>query len=92
MGSKMEFDLAVLKQAADKACEMAYEDRRLIAGPVNWGDLGCTSAERYQDHTGHVGYRILIEEAAPEAQGLQEYIAGKLEEMGCPGIEVLTEW
>jgi hypothetical protein len=92
MDSKMEFDIAVLKQAADKACEMAYEDRRLIAGPVNWGDLGCTMAERYEYHTGRIGYRVLIEEAAPEAQGLQEYIAWKLDEMGCPGIVVLTEW
>lgn len=89
---KMELDLNVLKRSADKACEMAFKDRHRIAGAINWGDLGCTLAERYQDHTGRIGFRVIIEEAAPDAHELQEYIAERLAEMGTPDVEIVTEW
>ena len=91
-GLNMEFDLTVLKRAANEACKMAFEARFDINGPINWGDLGCATAERYQDEAGRIGFRVLIEEAAPEAHELQEYIACGLAEMGCLDVEVLTEW
>jgi len=71
---------------------MAIKDPRRPAGAINWADLSCTRAERYQDDSGEIGYRVLIEEADPGAIELIEYISDKLAEMGCPDVEVVTEW
>lgn len=88
----MEYDLTILRRATDEACEMASTEPHRPAGAINWADLSCTRAERYQDDSGEIGYRVLIEEADPSATELHAYIAGRLVEMGCPGVEVVTEW
>lgn len=88
----MEYDLTILRRAADLACDMAIKDPHRPAGAINWADLSCTRAERYQDDSGEIGYRVLIEEADPGAIELIEYISDKLTEMGCPDVEVVTEW
>lgn len=88
----VEFDLTMLRRAADEACEMAITEPHRPAGAINWADLSCTRAERYQDDSGEIGYRVLIEEADPGATELHAYIAGRLAEMGCPDVEVMTEW
>jgi len=54
--------------------------------------MSCTRAERYQDDSGEIGYRVLIEEADPGAIKLIKCISDNLAEMGCPGVEVVTEW
>jgi len=59
---------------------------------INWGDLHCTSAERYTEHTGETGYRVYIEEASPECWKFCQYIADQLTARGYPDVEVKTEW
>lgn len=88
----MELDLTMLRRAADQACEMARTEPHRPAGAINWADLSCTRAERYQDDSGEIGYRVLIEEADPGAIKLIKCISDNLAEMGCPGVEVVTEW
>lgn len=88
----MELDLTMLRRAADQACEMARTEPHRPAGAINWADMSCTRAERYQDDSGEIGYRVLIEEADPGAIKLIKCISDNLAEMGCPGVEVVTEW
>lgn len=82
--------LRLLRDATDAALDRAKGDD--IQDAVNWADLGCTRAEHFEDHEGRAGWRVWIEEAAPEADQLKEFVRGDLAEHGWPGVEVVTEW
>lgn len=88
----MPYDLAKLRQATDKACNAAFDEPERIDEPINWADLGCTSAERYETDDGDTGHRVYIEEAAPNCVNLIAYVQGKLTAAGFDYIEVITEW
>lgn len=82
--------LTLLKIATDAAIDRANKDD--IQDAVNWSDLGCRRAEHFEDDAGNAGWRVWIEEAAPEATELQNFVSGDLAEHGWPGVEVVTEW
>ena len=82
--------LTLLRMETDNALDRAANDD--IQDAVNWGDLGCSSAEHFETDDGRAGFRVWIEEAAPEAVELQQFIRADLAEHGWPGVEVRTEW
>ena len=82
--------LRLLRDATDAALARARNDG--ITDAVNWADLRCAIAEHFEDHEGHAGWRVWIEEAAPEADQLKEFVAADLAAHGWPGVEVVTEW
>ena len=69
-GKRQGYDLAALRAAANRACELAFEEGAEIGGAVNWGDLGCHNARRYENDCGEIGYEVLIERASEVLQNL----------------------
>lgn len=65
-------------------------------GPVNWASLRCVSAEHVVEYWGDPvtaeGYRVVIEEASPDATEIQGEIGLALIERGHVGVNVATEW
>lgn len=88
--TRAPFTLKQLREAADRACDLAMNAG--VKGAINWGDLGCTYAEHYDAEEDGSGYRVHIEEAAPGERELIEFVAGKLREQGFGEIDVQTEW
>lgn len=60
--------------------------------PINWGDLGCINAERYEDMAGNKGFRVYVSEASEDAHKLKSLVCDMLGEYGYTNIEVITEW
>lgn len=85
-------DLKALRELADKACGAAFDNREQIPGPVNWGDLGCSDARYILHEDGSSSHAVVIEEAAPDAYELQQFIAKELKRFGYKDIRVITEW
>jgi hypothetical protein len=84
-----------IKALTEAACRLAYSKRTLAVfknEPVNWADLGCTGVEWYQNDTDHRGFRVYIEEAAPDCAHLSAFIANYLQERGYSEVDVVTEW
>lgn len=86
-----QYDLIELHAATNRAIALAHNDKS-IGGPVNWGDLKCIDARKWQNNYGETGYSVLIDEASPEADQFCTFIHKKLAEFGFQGIEVNTEW
>jgi hypothetical protein len=86
------YDLRKLYDAANKACEAAFEKRTAIVGAINWGDLGCTDARSWTNHLGETGYSIIIEECSPDAYELAQFIQAELEKDGFKIIDIQLEW
>lgn len=69
-----------------------------ISGPINWGDLRCVAVEHVQTFSyveidpPAAEWRVLIEEAFPDARELQTHITNKLIEAGFHDVEVRTDW
>lgn len=80
-----------LKVAAEISCREAYKRRISIYGAVNWADLHCVSAEYRLADRGDEFFAVQIEEAAPDAINLIEFIRGDLERQGFKA-EVEVEW
>jgi hypothetical protein len=62
---------------------------------VNWGDLGCIAAERVEvlaDDVVNVEWRVIIEEAAPDAYAFRALISEELAKRGFGRVVVVTEW
>jgi hypothetical protein len=59
---------------------------------VNWGDLGCTAAERVVDNFGANYCRVIIEEVSPGANKFHKFISDYMKEHGFPDVEVVLEW
>lgn len=85
------YKLKWLRVAANNACNEAGKHKDEIGGPVNWLDLRCVGAEFAIDDGGNVHYRVIIEEATPEAVELQHFIEQELlAEWG--HVNVVTGW
>ncbi len=82
--------LKALRAAANEAIGLI--DPTDIRGPVNWADLRCTEARQVLTDAGETRYEVLIEEADPAADRLQEAVEKYLTNHGWPGVGVVTEW
>lgn len=79
-----------IRAAAGEALIQARQDG--VMGAINWDALSCAASEQFTDDQGATGYRCYIEEAAPECDELQDYIASYVfGKMGVT-VEVRTEW
>ena len=65
---------------------------RSIGGPINWGDLSCTSAQFCMDDTGANYTEVLVGEAGEGCGELRDYVHAKLIDTGWPDVDVRTEW
>ena len=74
---------------------LAGLDTTKIHGAVNWGGLGCTAVEKVKTFSGNdtsVGWRVLIEEASPDAYEFRTLVAEQLARRGNSGVTVVTQW
>ena len=92
MSEPKVFTLAELCKATDAACELASMNWKAIGGAVNWADLSCAVSERFETSDGDHGFRVYVEEAAPNEQALCDFIAAELKQKGFGDVEVVTEW
>ena len=65
--------------------------RGLSDDAVNWGDLSCVQARLCLTDTGEMTYVVYLEEAAPDATCLREFVRKQLKEK-FGDVEVQTEW
>ena len=73
---------------------LAGLDSTKIHDAVNWGGLGCTAVEKVKTFSGNdtsVGWRVLIEEASPDAHEFRTLVAEQLARRGYSGVAVVTE-
>lgn len=87
-----DYDLDALRAAANEACVAAIGKCAEIKGAVNWGDLGCHEASRYETDRGETGYFVTISEASYNASDLMFFISRELKNSGFANIEVRLEW
>jgi len=84
------YDLVALTAAADAACAAACEAR--VADAYNAADLHCFDAGCEYGADGVPHYYVRLEEAAPGARLLQQFVSAHLAALGYVGVEVRTEW
>lgn len=82
--------LQALRNAVDNIC--ADVDPQAFDEPINWGDLGCVEAIYYLADDNSQGYRVYIEELAPDCYQFRAYVEKKLAEAGWPNVEVNLSW
>lgn len=82
--------LNALKKCASEACDAAYNAN--INGAINYADLECVSARRFEDDEGEVFYSVVIEEADPRNYDFHVFVVEYLKVHGYDGVEVITEW
>ena len=89
-------DLSQLTQEVERALDWAKKNMDgFTVGGINWADLHCVSAERYEDTSPaphNVGLRVWIEEASPSAESLCLHVRTWLMQRGWDQVEVVTEW
>lgn len=85
--------LPALRAAVNAACVKAIAEKEIFGEiAVNWMSLYCASVGLEVRENGNWVYRILIEEAAPDAFRLQSYIIDELCGIGWGNFELNTEW
>ena len=71
-------------------------DNSKIQDAVNSGDLHCTAIEKVETFAGNetttAEWRVLIEEASPDAYTFGTLVAEELARHGFPNVSVVTEW
>lgn len=80
-----------LEIACEAALVRAHRKRKDIPGAINWADLSCLDVEWYKTLAGDSGYRVVIEEAAPENDVFQKFIHDDIKKFGFD-VDVVTEW
>lgn len=85
-------DLKNLREVTNQILLKAIKEKEKIGGDVNWGDLSCSEVFLCVREDGSEFYRVIIEEAAPDACELQEYVEFELFQRGFKDVEVTTEW
>ena len=79
-----------LRRLANDALDAA--EAAGIEDAVNWGDLSCVEAALVLTDEGRSYYRVMIEEASPDAYKLGVYVRDWLAKRGWTDVEGLTEW
>lgn len=71
-------------------------DPSTIKGAINWGDLSCRIVERVELFSSspvtETVWRVVIEEAAPDAYELSAAVFNALAHSGFKDVEVQLEW
>lgn len=80
-----------LRAEAELICKSAHRRRRSIKGAINWADLGPYEVSQVMTDSGKTYFEVWIEEAAPDATELQEYVRKRLETIGWKAVRVMTE-
>jgi hypothetical protein len=88
----LDRELSVLRKVVNVILEEARASPTKICGPINWADLRCVQAERYETDEGDIGYRAIISEAAPDAYALHMHLSTRMAEQGIFDVEIVTEW
>ena len=68
--------------------------KRLIHDAVNWDHLGCIAVEKVKIFSGNGTsreWRVLIEEASPDAYEFRTLVAEQLARRGYSGVAVVTQ-
>lgn len=64
---------------------------KVVNWPVNWADLRCIDARRWEDADGDTGHTVTISEADPCASEFAQAVAQALgTKWG--NVDVMTEW
>ena len=72
---------------------LAGLDSTKIHDAVDWGHLGCTAVEKVKTFSGNATsteWRVLIEEASPDAYEFRTLVAEGLARRGYAGVAVVT--
>jgi hypothetical protein len=91
------------KAELDYGRSLATETNSILAGldstqihdAVNWSHLGCTAVEKvkiFSGDTSSIEWRVLIEEASPDAYEFRTLVAEQLARRGYSGVAVVTQW
>lgn len=85
-------ELRNLRELVSTLCDDAFGAG--VQGAINWADLECVEASFCININGELGYRVLIEEAAPEEIALHEFILQGLEAYGfdVTRLTIETAW
>jgi hypothetical protein len=73
---------------------LAGLDSTKIHDAINWGHLGCSAVEKVKTFSGNatsIEWRVLIEEASPDAYEFRALVAEELARRGYSGVAVVTE-
>ena len=74
---------------------LAGLDSTKVHDAVNWGDLACTAVEKVKTFSGNttsIEWRVLIEEASPDAYDFSTLVAEGLARRGYSGVAVMPQW
>jgi hypothetical protein len=74
---------------------LARLDSTKIHDAVDWGHVGCTAVEKVKIFCGNaisIEWRVLIEEASPDAYEFRTLVAEQLARRGYSGVAVVTQW
>jgi hypothetical protein len=72
---------------------LAGLDSTKIHDAMNWGHLGCSAVEKVKTFSGNatsIEWRVLIEEASPDAHEFCTLVAKELARRGYSGVAVVT--
>jgi len=73
---------------------LARLDSTKIHDAVDWGHVGCTAVEKVKIFSGNaisIEWRVLIEEASPDAYEFRTLVAEQLARRGYSGVAVVTQ-
>jgi hypothetical protein len=80
-----------IQLATNDAIKRAYKGG--VDDAVNWADLQCIDVERCENIEGDVIYRVIIEEASPDANDFRAFVYDYLNRhFDGMRFSVLTEW
>jgi hypothetical protein len=91
------------KAELDYSRSLSAETNSILAGldgtkiydAVDWDHLGCTAVEKVKIFSGNaisIEWRVLIEEASPDAYEFRTLVAEQLSRRGYSGVAVVTQW
>jgi hypothetical protein len=78
---------------AETTAILAGLDSTKIHDAINWGHLGCTAVEKVKTffaNANSIEWRVLIEEASPDAYEFRTLVAEELARRGYSGVAVVT--
>jgi hypothetical protein len=74
---------------------LAGLDSTKLHDAVDWGHLRCAAVEKVKIFSGNavrIEWRVLIEEASPDAYELRALVVEQLARRGYSGVTVVTQW